>query len=73
MSETKTIRVMPLPKVTGRWEHEWSDYPDIIQVPMSDGRVISYRRETEQPHPQLMKSIDLIKIMKGHTYGGNKK
>jgi hypothetical protein len=45
----------------------------LIQVPMSDGRVINYRRETEQPHPQVMKTIELIRVMNGHTYGGTKK
>ena len=72
MSE-KSIRILPLPKVTGRWEHEFSDYTDLIQVPMSDGRVINYRRETEQPHPQVMKTLELIRVMNGYTYGGTKK
>ena len=70
MSEPKTIRILPLPKVTGFWEHEESDYPDEIRVPMSDGKVITYRREIEQPHPQCMKAVDLIRIMNNHTYGG---
>ena len=54
------------------WEHEGSDYPDLIKVAMENGHVVTYRREIEQPHPQCMKSIELIRLMKEHTYGGGK-
>ena len=52
------IRVLPLPKVTGVWQHDESRYPEIIRVPMSDGRVISYRMEVEQPAPVLREQLD---------------
>lgn len=55
------------------WEHDSSDYPDLIKMPMEDGHVVDYIRKIEMPHPQCMKAIDLIKIMKGHTYGGHGK
>ena len=42
-------------------------------MPMEDGHVVTYRREVEQPHPQCMKAVELIRIMKGHTYGGTRK
>ena len=72
MSEaTKTVRVIPTPQVTGYWHHDWSDYPDEIKVKMADGTFVTYERIIEQPHPQCVKSIDLIKIMKKHVYGGN--
>ena len=45
------IRVLPLPKVTGVWEHDSSKYPDLIKVPMSDGKVIRYHIDIEMPHP----------------------
>ena len=45
------IRVMPLPKVTGVWEHDSSRYPDRVRIPMSDGKVVSYRIDIEMPHP----------------------
>lgn len=74
MSETVSIQIKPLnPQVAGIWENAWSDYPDTIKIPMEDGHVVTYRREIEQPHPQCIKAIDLIKVMKGHTYGGNGK
>ena len=45
------IRVMPLPKVTGVWKHDCSRYPDMIKVPMSDGKVITYYIDVKLPHP----------------------
>ena len=45
------IRVMPLPKVTGVGRHDVSRYPDEIRVPMSDGRVVRYVMDVQQPHP----------------------
>ena len=65
------IRVMPLPKVTGVWKHDSSKYPDVVRVPMSDGRVIRYRIDIEQPHPQLLKAIDNIRNMKRAGGCGN--
>lgn len=55
------IRVMPLPKVTGVWEHDASKYPDVIRVPMSDGRVVKYVIDVKQPHPSFeaaMKNLE---------------
>ena len=45
------IRVMPLPKVTGVWDHTVSRYPDRIRVPMSDGKIVTYVIDVKQPHP----------------------
>ena len=58
------IRVMPLPKVAGYWEYETSKYPDVIKVSMSDGKVITYRRDVQQPHPAFLESMELIGKMK---------
>lgn len=67
-----TIRVIPTPQVTGYWHHDWSDYPDEIKVKMANGENIVYVRKIDQPHPQVVKSIELIKIMKKNAYGGYK-
>jgi hypothetical protein len=34
--------------------------------------VITYRRDMSQQDPRLLRSIELIRIMKKHTYGGRK-
>lgn len=52
-----SIRVLPLPKVTGIWQHEVSKYPDIVRVPMSDGKVIRYVLDVEQPAPVLREKL----------------
>ena len=57
------IRVMPLPKVTGVWDHDFSKYPDRIRIPMSDGRVITYHIDVEMPHPCLEAAIKNIERM----------
>lgn len=70
------IRVMPLPKVHGEWEHEDSRYPETIKVSFSDGRVVTYRIDVQQPHPCFLESMDLIGKMKkagdGATSTGRK-
>ena len=72
MSEVEcAVQIKPLnPSVAVVWENAWSDYPDLVKLPMEDGKVITYRREIEQPHPQCMKAVDLIRMMNKHTYGG---
>ena len=75
MTAKKTVdQIKPLHNaVAPIWEHDTSDYPDVVKVAMADGHVITYQRVIEQPHPNCLKAIDLIKIMKGHTYGGSYK
>ena len=58
------IRVMPLPKVHAVWEHDVSRYPDRVRIPMSDGRVVTYRIDEEMPHPCFLESMKLIGKMK---------
>ena len=45
------VRVLPLPKVSGTWEHDYSKYPETIRVAFSDGKTVKYRIDIEQPHP----------------------
>ena len=70
-------QIKPLnPGIAGIWDHDWSDYPDRLKIPMHDGKVITYHREFEQPHPALTKARKNIKKMKaviGYKYGGKEK
>ena len=70
--EIKTKQIKPLGSGAPIWENDTSDYPDVIKVPMADGHVITYRRDMSQQDPRLLRSIELIRIMKKHTYGGRK-
>ena len=58
------IRVLPLPKVTGIWDHDVSRYPDRIRIPMSDGKVVTYHIDIEIPHPCLTAALKNIERMK---------
>ena len=58
------VRVLPLPKVTGLWQYENSKYPDVIKVPMSDGKVITYRMDVKQPHPCFEAAMNNLERMK---------
>ena len=58
------VRVMPLPKVKGIWDHESSRYPDRINVPMSDGRVVKYVIDVEMPHPCFTAAMRNLERMK---------
>jgi len=62
-------RQMSFEDVTAVWENVESIYPQTLQIPM-DGQAITYRLEIQQPSPQVMKTIDLIRVMKNHIYGG---
>lgn len=54
MSEArKTIRIMPMPVVHPRWEHDYSQYPETVKISMSDGKIKTYRLVIEQPKPIL--------------------
>ena len=64
MSEARVIQIRPLANSGAPiWDYMSSDYPDRIKMPMEDGRVITYRREIEQPHPQCQKAIHIIRNM----------
>ena len=57
------VSVLPLPKVTGVWEHDVSQYPDRVRIPMSDGKVVTYRIEIDQPHPCFTAAMDNLDRM----------
>ena len=61
----ESVQVLPLPKVHPIWDHPGiSKYPETIRVSFSDGRVITYKIDVEQPHPcfeAAMKNIERMK------------
>ena len=60
----KEVRVMPMPHVHPVWEHDDSKYPETIKVSMSNGKVIRYRIDIEQPHPCFLDAMVNIERMK---------
>lgn len=55
-----SFRVLPIGTVTAKWERDVGRYPDTLQVPMADGRVIKYRIDMPQPHPSFEEAISII-------------
>lgn len=67
-------KVEPLSNVLPVYgEYDYGGYPEMIRIAMSDGKIVNYRIVIDQPHPAVQRSIDLIRIMKDHTYGGSYK
>lgn len=62
-------RVRPLADVTCIWDCDASHYPDRVRMTMADGKVVTYRIDIDMPHPQVMKTIDLIRQMRKNVNG----
>lgn len=65
------VRVLPNPRVKVKdWDIDGK--PASIYVELGDNTTEIYERRIRQPAPQVMKTIELIRAMKGNTYGGYK-
>ena len=56
----KRILAMAVPK----YEHESSKYPEQIRVSFGDGHTAIYDMRVEQPHPLVLKNIEIMKETK---------
>jgi hypothetical protein len=56
----KRILSMAVPK----YEHEYSKYPEQIRVSFADGHTAVYDLHVDQPAPQVIESIKIIRRMK---------
>lgn len=73
MNDRGKIQTIPTTMVTGYWDPgSSSEIPEAIKIVMVNGTRAVYRLQVEQPHPQCLKAIDLIRIMNETTYGGYK-
>lgn len=73
MSEAASIQIKPLNhSVAPIWDYDTSDYPDRVKIPFENGSVKEYALVVEQPHPKCLKTVEIIQLMKGHTYGDGK-
>ena len=67
-------QIKPLnPGIACIWDYDWSDYPDRIKIPMHGGRVITYQRVIDQPHPACVRAQKNIRKMKALIYKHSKK
>ncbi len=66
------IRLIPdIPKIKAHWSHRSSEIPDYLMVPMSDGTVVRYNPEIQQPG--YVRAIQNIKNMEGYGWQHQKK
>ena len=50
------LKVLPLPKVDAHYGPIGGKYPETVRIAMSDGKVITYRIDMEQPRPAFLKN-----------------
>jgi len=55
-----------------RWEFDEAECPESLEFPTKDGAIVTYHMEIHQPHPQCVKAVELIRMMKDNTFGGYK-
>ena len=61
------IRVLTLPKVDAKYGPIGGKYPETVRIAMSDGKVITYRIDIQQPNPSFLKAMDnLDRFMVGY-------
>ena len=53
-----------------RYAHESSKYPEQIRVSFGDGHTAIYDMRVEQPHPLVLKNIEIMREMKKKTTPG---
>ena len=53
-----------LPKPMPVYQHDFSEYPEMIRVSFSDGSTAVYELRTDQPHPVIIENIKIIRKWK---------
>ena len=64
------MRVLPLVRVDAKYSDACGKYPERIRIAMADGSTQWYRIEVQQPAPQVLKTIELIRAMNEVASGG---
>lgn len=59
----------PMPQVVPYYLHDDSEYPEQLRASFEDGKTAIYDLRVEQPAPQVVKSIEIIRKMKTTTVG----
>lgn len=61
------------PEITGifsTYEHEFSRHPEKIRISFRDGSTAVYDLHTDQPHPLVLKNIEIMKETKKNITQG---
>ena len=67
LEQEKANRPEMLPNPLPTYDHEFSKYPDRIRVSFDDGRTFVYDIRTEQPAPQIVESVKIIRKWNGYV------
>lgn len=59
-----------LPKPVLVYEYDYSEYPELIRISFSDGTTAVYELRTDQPHPLVLKNIEIMKETKKNITQG---
>ena len=59
----------PMPQAVPYYMRDDSEYPEQLRVSFEDGKTAIYDLRVEQPAPQVVKSIEIIRKMKTTTVG----
>lgn len=67
----KGIQIVLRPRMLDKpleiYDYEFSKYPDRIRVSFADGRTFVYDIRTEQPAPQIVESVKIIRKWNGYV------
>lgn len=56
--------------VFGTYEHEFSRHPDKVRISFRDGSTAVYDLHMDQPHPLVLKNIEIMKETKQNIKQG---
>lgn len=66
----ETFRVLPdQTKIAAVWDNDDGRYPSTIRVPMSDGKLVTYRLDIQQPHPAFLTAMEQAQKMRRTVLG----
>ena len=67
LEQEKANRPEMLPNPLPTYDYDFSKYPDRIRVSFADGRTFVYDIRTEQPAPQIVESVKIIRKWNGYV------
>jgi hypothetical protein len=66
----ETFRVLPdQTKIAAVWDNDDGRYPSTIRVPMSDGKLVTYKLDIQQPHPAFLTAMEQAQKMRRTLFG----
>ena len=67
LEQEKASRPEMLPNPLPTYDHDFSKYPERIRVSFGDGSTAVYDLRVEQPAPQIVESVKIIRKWNGYV------